>query len=66
MYLDESTQRYGDLEGSLLDATSFHIMDSVVDIVHRRPVVQSHHVTSQLQVVERVITSTLDHFDAAC
>lgn len=65
VYSDESTQRDGDLEGSLLDTTSSHSVDSAFGVVHTRLVVQSHHVTSQLRVDERDITSTLEHFDVA-
>ena len=65
MYSDVSTLSVGDLEGSSFDLAFSHSVDNVFETVHRRPIVQSHHVTSQLRVGERDITTALEHFDTA-
>ena len=65
VYSDVSTLSVGDLEGSSFDSAFSHSVDSVFETVQRRPVVQSHHVTSQLRVGERDLITALEHFDTA-
>ena len=65
VYSYVSTLSIGDLEGSSFDLSFSHSVDGVFETVHRRPVVQSHHVTSQLRVGKRDITTALEHFDTA-
>lgn len=65
VYSDVSTRSVGDLEGSSFGSAFSHSVDNVFETVHKRPVVQSHHVTGQLRFGERDITTTLVHFDTA-